>query len=1122
MNTLIEALNASAAHALRFAWPMLWQSSLLIALLFALEPPLRRKVRPAVRYALWLVVLVKLLLPPSLALPTGPGWWLRPARAVPASPRLTSVVVTYGAPERTLIPAAVTPVRVEPPPSHLSSTAWLLLSMVTVSLGLLAWMIARWRRVARDAHQAMAAPVPLGCLLSELPYPVRLRITDHPQSPAVCGLFRPVILLPRSLVEGLSPAQLRAVLLHELLHLRRRDVWVNCAQALLQIVYWWHPLLWLANARIRRLREEAVDDAVMLALKEDAETYAPTLLEVAKLALHRPLASLGLVGILESRNALRQRIERLLDFRPPRKAGVTLGSALAVIAFAAVAVPMGQARAPSEATQSAASLLNTNNLASDGLSSSGMPGERQPLYTRTFRINEITLVEGLHVPLGPVATNGSETIFHALLDHLSQAGVDLDPVRNPGKTYFYSDRSGLLLVRATLKDLDIIERKIAALRIAAGTQPAPGTLPESPSSQVTTNGLVPNRLSNPGLMVEQKVKAHALVQDGKLLYEMGKLDEAEAKLEEAIRIDPQNQAAAYYLNLVKEARQKTTGGLGQWLSTPAPQAQTNLVKRQAIVHLLGNIRLDQVAFDATPLSEVLRFLGDESRKSDPEQRGINFILNQNIDSGTSAAAATLGPDGQPLSPGPAEQFDMGSIAINLKYPITNIRLADVLDAIVKVADRPIKYSIQDYGVVFSARTRQQSTPLYVRTFKVDPRTMLEALLPAKSKVKTSDVQAVTRALRNYFASLGVDLDSTKNPGKALFYNDRQSTLVIRSTMQDLDIIEVAIQVITAAPPQIYIKFKVVGVPQNDAKALGFDWYLGNMLMTNGSTGPEAGSAPSSNHVPTTAKPPGTFPGIPHAATTNEPGANVNLSTSRRRTWDSAPFTFSGILTDPQFREVIKALEQRDGTELVAQMGVTVPSGRQAQCKTTEIHSLVKINEQALTPPGITSTNGDESSLYVTEPMELGVVFDVVPTVLEDGYTIRMPVVGTVFEFLGYEDARTNRVAAYVNGKRKWVTPPQPSVRAQQMVSMGQNVYDGQTLVLGGLISESIGLLKDKVPVLGDVPLLGRLFRSESKNTQKRNLLIFVTPTIIDPAGNRVHSADEKPSAPNGIPAQPPR
>ncbi len=162
-------------------------------------------------------------------------------------------------------------------------------------------------------------------------------------SPAVCGLFRPTILIPQSLVENFSDEQLRAVLLHELIHLHRRDVWLNFAQALLQIIYWWHPLVWLVNARIRRVREEAVDDAVMLALRDEAESYAPTLLEVAKLALNRPLASLGLVGILESRHALRQRIERLVDFRPPRKAGLTLVSALGILTFTAVAVPMGNA-----------------------------------------------------------------------------------------------------------------------------------------------------------------------------------------------------------------------------------------------------------------------------------------------------------------------------------------------------------------------------------------------------------------------------------------------------------------------------------------------------------------------------------------------------------------------------------------------------------------------------------------------------------------------------------------------------------------------------------------------------------------------------------------------------------
>ena len=120
MNLLIETLNAWAGQALQLAWPMLWQSSLLIGLLFALDLLMKRKVRPAVRYALWLVVLVKLLLPPSLAFPTSAGWWLRPAKSAPARPRPVSVVVTYGAVDMPAPPVVATPVFVAPWRPHLT------------------------------------------------------------------------------------------------------------------------------------------------------------------------------------------------------------------------------------------------------------------------------------------------------------------------------------------------------------------------------------------------------------------------------------------------------------------------------------------------------------------------------------------------------------------------------------------------------------------------------------------------------------------------------------------------------------------------------------------------------------------------------------------------------------------------------------------------------------------------------------------------------------------------------------------------------------------------------------------------------------------------------------------
>src|ERR1035437_10978154 len=146
MNSLIETLNAWADQALRLAWPMLWQSSLLIGLLFALDLLMRRKVRPAVRYALWLVVLVKLVLPPSLVLPTSPGWWMHSARAVPAAPRSTSVVVTYGEQNEALLPVAPTLSLPAPPTPSLTLAAWGFIGTVRRSPGLVAWMLFRWQQ----------------------------------------------------------------------------------------------------------------------------------------------------------------------------------------------------------------------------------------------------------------------------------------------------------------------------------------------------------------------------------------------------------------------------------------------------------------------------------------------------------------------------------------------------------------------------------------------------------------------------------------------------------------------------------------------------------------------------------------------------------------------------------------------------------------------------------------------------------------------------------------------------------------------------------------------------------------------------------------------------------------
>lgn len=154
----------------------------------------------------------------------------------------------------------------------------------------------------------------------------------------------------------------------------------------------------------------------------------------------------------------------------------------------------------------------------------------------------------------------------------------------------------------------------------------------------------------------------------------------------------------------------------------------------------------------------------------------------------------------------------------------------------------------------------------------------------------------------------------------------------------------------------------------------------------------------------------------------------------------------------------------------------------------------------------------------TQQVEVGPILDVVPYVLADGYTINLTLIPSLTEFNNYD---TPPNIASVTGSLNVVQLPVilPDFTIRQVVTT-VNVWDNQTVVIGGLISSQVNTTKDQLPVLGDVPLIGKLFQSESKETIKKNLMIFVTATIVDPAGNRVHSDDELPFAQNSIPTQP--
>jgi general secretion pathway protein D len=331
--------------------------------------------------------------------------------------------------------------------------------------------------------------------------------------------------------------------------------------------------------------------------------------------------------------------------------------------------------------------------------------------------------------------------------------------------------------------------------------------------------------------------------------------------------------------------------------------------------------------------------------------------------------------------------------------------------------------------------------------------------------------------------------------------------------------------------------------------------LGNALLGGGRLGLTGGSSPSytgpasfANNGSEDGFPaPGQFPGTSLAGLA-APGANDQLVTSglRNTTADSGKipevFSLTGILTDPQFKVVIRALEQRDGVDLLSAPKVTTLSGRQAHVEVSDVRTIATgLNNQGggggggggqggggggggIGGGGV-GNNVNQAAINLIIPgtvsQPFGPVLDVVPYVSADDETIQMTILPTITEFVGYDDPGpfVPQILGLTSGSSpisRTSVLPLPRLRVR-MLTTSAIVWDGQTVALGGLIAEDNVKSRDKVPVLGDIPVLGRLFRSENSRTVKKNLMIFVTATILDAGGKRVHDPENAPYDPTTTP-----
>jgi general secretion pathway protein D len=132
---------------------------------------------------------------------------------------------------------------------------------------------------------------------------------------------------------------------------------------------------------------------------------------------------------------------------------------------------------------------------------------------------------------------------------------------------------------------------------------------------------------------------------------------------------------------------------------------------------------------------------------------------------------------------------------------------------------------------------------------------------------------------------------------------------------------------------------------------------------------------------------------------------------------------------------------------------------------------------------------------------VGVELKVTPSVEEDDYSITLDLTPKVTEFDGFVEYGGQSVA--ISGSTTVTVPSgfyQPIFSVREITTK-VTVWDGATLVMGGLTREEIKKVNDKVPFLGDIPFLGAAFRSKGETSTKRNLLVFVTANLVSPGGS---------------------
>jgi general secretion pathway protein D len=647
-------------------------------------------------------------------------------------------------------------------------------------------------------------------------------------------------------------------------------------------------------------------------------------------------------------------------------------------------------------------------------------------------------------------------------------------------------------------------------------------------------------------------------------FQAGRFDLAIKRYEQVLNIDRYNIAARkgmeqvnleksrYYGNAYNETRSRLLWMVDQKWERPVhrfqggrttAEAQTRggIRGTEATMAKLNRIIIPRIDLRDTTVREAVEFLKQRSRELDTstedpqEKRGVNIFLKLRPAPSPDMTAAPPVEGAAALAP------VGGSADTRITLSLTNVPLIEALRYLTELAG--LKYKIEPYAVSIVPIT-EITTDLVTKKYRVPPGFIPAAPSgatetapsPGAARIDATESRIGTRTnALEYLQSQGVSFPS----GAFAQYVPASSELIVRNTPDAIDLIDSLVDAaIGVQPTQVEIESKFLEITQNNINELGFDWLLGPFAI--GSTGAYgAGGTQGFGSAPDPANFPFTAGGVPVGTNPLTGGLRSGNNAITANGIDAligglpagaAPgiFGVAGIFTNPQFQVVIRALNQKKGVDLMSAPKVTTKSGRKAIVRVArEFPYPTEFSPPEPPPPTtggtgnvVTPPNGTFVSQGVVTPTtpiafeirNLGVTLEVEPIIGPDGYTIDLNLSPEVVEFDGFINygspingpiLNTLLVPNVIESAVLTQNVINQPIFSTRKVTTSVSIWDGQTVALGGLVREDVQKVQDKVPILGDIPLAGRLFRSNVDQKIKRNLIIFVTARLMDAEGRPV-------------------